>query len=138
MDTAPAESTMTHAATSTALVVEDDAHSALILAQLLEHEGMSVESVRDGRAAVDRITGGPATDVAIISATLPYIDGLEVLARLRASREWSGTVVIVLSGRGDENESVGALTSGANDYVGRPYSPRELVARIRRHRSTNP
>jgi two-component system phosphate regulon response regulator PhoB len=50
----------------------------------------------------------------------------------------SGTVFIVLSGRGDENESVGALTSGANDYVGRPYSPRELVARIRRHRSTNP
>jgi two-component system phosphate regulon response regulator PhoB len=118
------------------LVIEDSVHSALILGDLLAREGFAVETAPDGRAAVARIANGLPTDVVILSANLPYVDGLEVLARIRSDSEWSRAIVIVLSGRGDEDEAVRALTSGASEYILRPYSPRELVVRIRRHRAT--
>ena len=134
MGTPPMASAATHPDV-TVLVIEDSEHSALILTDLLANEGFEVETVADGRAAVARIANGLPTDLVILGATLPYVDGLDVLGHIRSHSDWSRAVVIVLSGRGDEDEAVRAFTSGADDYVSRPYSPRELVARIRRHRA---
>lgn len=119
----------------TVLVIEGSEHSALILKDLLADGGFEVEAVADGRAAVARIANGLPTDLILLSATLPYVDGLDVLGRIRSNGEWSRTVVIVLAGQGDEEEAVRAFARGADDYVARPYSPRELVSRLRRHRA---
>jgi DNA-binding response OmpR family regulator len=114
------------------LIVEDDAHMAYLLAYLAEKEGFVVEHVADGKSAVERIERGDAVELVMLDVMLPYTDGFELLARLRAHPAWQKVPVIILTSRTREHDAVRALGLGADDYLTKPFSPAELVARIRR------
>jgi DNA-binding response OmpR family regulator len=114
------------------LIVEDDVHMAYLLGYLAEKERYDVETIADGRAAVERITNGPASDLVLLDVMLPYLDGFELLEKLRANPAWKQVPVIILTSRTREHDAVRALGLGADDYLTKPFSPAELVARIRR------
>lgn len=109
------------------LVVEDDPTVAEVVARYLEREGFSVEAVGDGPAALDRAAAAPP-DLVVLDLMLPGLDGLEVFRRLRAR----GPVpIVMLTARGDEGERIAGLEVGADDYVPKPFSPRELTLRVK-------
>lgn len=109
------------------LVVEDDPSVAEVVARYLQRDGFLVSWAGDGREALGR-AGGVAPDLVVLDLSLPGVDGLEVLRRLRAL----GPVpVVILTARGEEIDRVQGLELGADDYVVKPFSPRELVARVR-------
>ena len=93
---------------------------------VLREAGFQVIAASDGEEALDHAAVQPP-DAAIIDLVLPDIDGVEVCRRLR---EWTSMPIIVLSAVGDEVEKVRALEAGADDYVTKPFGPRELVARL--------
>ena len=98
-----------------------------MLVEYLGPEGFAVECAGTGSAALERVTRG-ALDLVVLDVMLPELSGFEVLRRLRAS---SRVPVIMLTARGDEVDRVIGLELGADDYLAKPFSPRELVARIR-------
>jgi DNA-binding response OmpR family regulator len=114
------------------LIVEDDVHMAYLLGYLAEKERFDVETIADGRKAVERIDAGPAADLVLLDVMLPYLDGFELLEKLRANAAWKQVPVIILTSRTREHDAVRALGLGADDYLTKPFSPAELVARIRR------
>ena len=118
---------MTEGGASRILVVDDDRNVADVVARYLVREGYDVEVVGDGRAAVDRALA-TLPDLVVLDLMLPGLDGLEVCRRLRALAPMP---VIMLTARGDENDRVVGLDLGADDYVAKPFSPKELVARVR-------
>jgi DNA-binding response OmpR family regulator len=110
-----------------ALIVEDEENLVALLRLHLEREGFEVHQAPDGRAALEvacRI--GP--DVVILDWMLPHLGGMEVLRELR---RYSDPYVIMLTARTDEVDRVVGLSTGADDYLTKPFSPAELVARIR-------
>jgi two-component system, OmpR family, alkaline phosphatase synthesis response regulator PhoP len=109
------------------LVVEDDRTLRQALAFNLGREGYEVTSVADGEAALDRARNG-RPDLILLDMMLPGMSGIEVLRVLR--RDGIGTPVIVLSAKGDEIDRVVGLKVGADDYVAKPFSRPELLARI--------
>lgn len=108
------------------LVVEDDADSALILEAYLRRDGFDVEIARDGVQAID-LHANWHPDLVLLDIMLPRLSGTEVLARIRRG---GNTPVIMMSAIGDEPEKLGALRYGADDYVVKPYSTKEVVARV--------
>jgi len=114
------------------LIVEDDVHMAYLLGYLAEKERFAVESIADGRKAVERIERGDAVDLVLLDVMLPYLDGFELLEKLRSHTDWKRVPVIILTSRTREHDAVRALGLGADDYLTKPFSPPELVARIRR------
>jgi DNA-binding response OmpR family regulator len=114
------------------LIVEDDVHMAYLLGYLAEKERFAVEQIADGRRALERIARGDAVDLVLLDVMLPYTDGFELLEQLRAHEAWRKTPVIILTSRTREHDAVRALSLGADDYLTKPFSPAELVARIRR------
>jgi DNA-binding response OmpR family regulator len=93
----------------------------------LEQEGYSVVAVGSGGEAL-RVVGEEPVRLVILDLNLPDMDGLEVCRRIRARSE---TPVVMLTARDDETDRLAGLDSGADDYIGKPFSPRELVARMR-------
>lgn len=108
------------------LVCDDEPQIVRALRVVLREAGYQVVAASDGEEALDRAAVQPP-DAAIIDLVLPDIDGVEVCRRLR---EWTAAPIIVLSAVGDETEKVRALDAGADDYVTKPFGPRELVARL--------
>lgn len=117
----------------TALIVEDSEHVAYLLEYMLAREGFDVLVANNGRDAADCIASEPARDIVLLDVMLPYKDGFEIVREIRSSERWRETPVIMLSARSMEEDVVRALEAGANDYVTKPYNPRELLARIKRH-----
>jgi two-component system phosphate regulon response regulator PhoB len=112
------------------LVVEDESDLALLLAYNLESEGYVAECVERGDEAELRLAENPP-DLLILDWMLPGVSGLEICRRLRA-RETNRTMpVIMLTARGEEGERVRGLSVGADDYVVKPFSVPELMARVR-------
>jgi two-component system, OmpR family, phosphate regulon response regulator PhoB len=112
------------------LVVEDEAPLALLLSYNLEAEGFIVERVERGDEAELRLTEDPA-DLVILDWMLPGVSGLEICRRLRAREATKTLPVIMLTARGEEGERVRGLSIGADDYVVKPFSVPELLARVR-------
>ena len=108
------------------LVVEDDATVSEILARYLSREGYDVESVGDGRDALARTRSQPP-DLILLDVMLPGMSGLEVCRRVRG---FAAVPIIMLTARGEEHERVFGLRLGADDYVVKPFSPREVTARV--------
>jgi DNA-binding response OmpR family regulator len=109
------------------LVVDDEPMVGEVLTRYLEKEGFIVETAEDGEvalAAFERST----PDLVLLDLMLPRIDGLEVFRRIRAR---SRTAVIMVTARGEETDRIVGLELGADDYVTKPFSPREVVARVR-------
>ena len=105
---------------------------AYLLGYLAEKERFAVESIADGRKAVERIERGDAVDLVLLDVMLPYMDGFELLEKLRSHAAWKQVPIIILTSRTREHDAVRALSLGADDYLTKPFSPAELVARIRR------
>ena len=113
-----------------ALVVEDDPDIVELIDHYLKTEGFEVEALGDGRQALERLQGG-GHDVVILDLQLPGLDGLSLCAELRRDKRTRSLPVIMLTARGDEADRVVGLEVGADDYVVKPFSPKELVARVR-------
>jgi len=109
------------------LVVDDDADVRDVVRSAFEREGFSVDEAGDGEVALSRIAA-TSPSLIVLDLGLPKIRGLDVLRRVRAERT---VPVIVLSGLSDETDRVIGLELGADDYVVKPFSPRELLARVR-------
>ena len=109
------------------LIVDDDQELCSMLAEYLGPEGFAVELAGTGTAALDRVARG-GLDLVVLDVMLPALSGFEVLRRLRSV---SRIPVIMLTARGEEVDRVIGLELGADDYLAKPFSPRELVARIR-------
>jgi DNA-binding response OmpR family regulator len=108
-----------------ALIVDDDRVLADVLAFTLRREGFEIVLAHDGEAALLRFAEeGP--DLVLLDVNIPRLDGFAVCRRIR---EQSDTPVILLTVRGDENDIVAGLGLGADDYITKPFSPRQLVAR---------
>jgi DNA-binding response OmpR family regulator len=110
----------------TVLVVDDDRTVADVVSVYLAHVGYSVDSAADGATALDMAAAHPP-DLVVLDLMLPGVPGLEVCRRLR---ELSSVPIIMLTARGGEEERIVGLHCGADDYVTKPFSPRELVARV--------
>ena len=108
------------------LVVDDDRTVSDVVARYLDRDGHDVAVVADGLAALDEATSSPP-DLVILDLMLPGLSGLEVFRRLR---EIGPLPVIMLTARTDEGDRVAGLELGADDYVTKPFSPRELVLRV--------
>jgi DNA-binding response OmpR family regulator len=109
------------------LVVDDEENIRTVLRRYLETEGIAVAEAADGDQALARLHEA-ATDVVLLDIMLPGTDGLEVLRRLRAT---SDAFVILISARTEEVDRLVGLGMGADDYITKPFSPREVVARVK-------
>jgi DNA-binding response OmpR family regulator len=109
------------------LVVEDDATVSEVVTRYLERDGYIVETVADGQHGLDRALANPP-DLVLLDLMLPSRSGLDVCRELRAR---TPTAVIMLTAKGEENDRVAGLDLGADDYIAKPFSPRELMARVK-------
>jgi DNA-binding response OmpR family regulator len=109
------------------LLVDDDIDLSEMLKEYLRHEGFEVDITHDGEAGAERALAG-AYDIVVLDVMMPGINGIEVLRRIRAA---SRLPVLMLTARGDDVDKVLGLELGADDYVPKPCTPRELVARLR-------
>jgi two-component system phosphate regulon response regulator PhoB len=118
------------------LVVDDDIELVDVVRTALEREGFAVDDAGDGATALDKIADD-APELVVLDLGLPKVRGLDVLRQVRTD---NAVPVIVLSGQSDEADRIIGLELGADDYVVKPFSPRELVARVRSvlRRSRNP
>jgi DNA-binding response OmpR family regulator len=120
-----------------ALLVDDDHELARLLREYLTPHGVSVDHIDEGAGAVDRIAAAaPPYDIVLLDVMLPGIDGFEVCRRIRGRH---AVPIVMLTARGDDTDRVVGLELGADDYVPKPFNPRELLARMRAVlRRTNP
>src|SRR5829696_5641332 len=109
------------------LLIDDDTRMYELLAQYLGQNGISVTHAADGGRGLAALEAG-AYDAVLLDVMMPGMDGLEVCRRIRAK---STLPVIMLTARGDETDRVVGLELGADDYLAKPFSPRELLARLR-------
>jgi len=110
------------------LVVDDDAKIVRLVRTYLEREGFRVVEASDGRSALASIALDPPLLV-VLDLMLPEVDGLSII---RAVRRTDRTPIVMLSARGSTADRIAGLTEGADDYLAKPFSPAELVARIKR------
>ena len=108
------------------LLVEDDETVSEVVERYLEREGFHVEVIADGAEAVSRFDEN--VDLIVLDIMLPSIDGLEVCRQLRNK---SAVPIIMLTALGDESDRIMGLELGADDYLAKPFSPRELTARVK-------
>jgi DNA-binding response OmpR family regulator len=114
---------------STILVVEDDIDIAALIAHYLEKAGHRVERVTSGTEVLPRLRRAPP-DLVILDLMLPGVDGLVVCQAMRADPALAGIPIIMLTARGEESDRISGLELGADDYVTKPFSPKELSARV--------
>jgi two-component system, OmpR family, phosphate regulon response regulator PhoB len=112
------------------LVVEDEPALVTLLRYNLEREGFAVNEAHDGEEALLQLRE-TTPDAVLLDWMLPRISGIEVCRQIRRAPAWRNLPVIMLTARGDEGDRVRGLDSGADDYVVKPFSPGELVARLR-------
>ena len=110
------------------LLVDDDVELVGLLNFYLRSDGFRVSQAHDGESAIELLFSGPLPDIAVIDVMMPGISGIEVLRRIRAR---SSIPVLMLTARGDDESRIQGLELGADDYVPKPCTPRELSARLR-------
>lgn len=114
------------------LIVDDEENILELIAYNLQKEGFQTERAVNGWEALEKVAANPP-DLMILDWMLPGVDGLEVCRRLRDNPKTRGLPIIMLTARVEEVDKVLGLELGANDYVTKPFSPRELLARIKAH-----
>ncbi len=108
-------------------MVDDDAELCSLLSEFLKREGFAVEFENDGKRGLERALEGKH-DLVVLDVMLPGMDGFEILRRLRQA---SRVAVLMLTARGEDVDRIIGLELGADDYLSKPFNPRELAARIR-------
>jgi DNA-binding response OmpR family regulator len=122
--------TTTQGATATrarVLVIEDDPTVAEVVSRYLDRDGFESTAIANGRVGLDRALADPV-DLVVLDLMLPGLGGLEICRALRAS---TATAVIMLTAKGSEDDRIAGLDLGADDYLTKPFSPRELMSRIK-------
>ena len=112
------------------LVVDDEPNIVMSLEFLMRRAGFEVQVARNGREALTALDGTPP-DLMLLDVMMPEFDGYEVCERIRARPEWNATKIVMLTARGRETERERGLKLGADAYVTKPFSTRELVAKVR-------
>ncbi len=112
------------------LIVEDEVAIVTLLRYNLEREGFRVYSTGDGEEAITMVKEHKP-DVIVLDWMLPSMSGIDICKQLRWSTDTKGIPIIMLSARGEESDRIRGLDAGADDYIVKPFSPAELVARIR-------
>lgn len=109
------------------LLVDDDIELTSLLAEYLREEGLDASAVHDGKRGIEEGISG-SYDLVVLDIMMPHLNGIEVMQRIRRS---SDIPILMLSARGDNIDRITGLNLGADDYLAKPCSPSELVARIR-------
>jgi DNA-binding response OmpR family regulator len=112
------------------LVVDDEPNIVMSLRFLMEREGFEVEVAPTGEAALEALQRAPA-DLVLLDVMMPKLDGFEVCQRIRTNPAWATTKIVMLTARGREIERDKGLALGADAYVTKPFSTRELVTRVK-------
>ena len=112
------------------LVVDDEPNIVMSLRFLMEREGFQVEVAPTGEAALAALDQAPA-DLVLLDVMMPELDGFEVCQRIRNNPAWHKTKVVMLTAKGRDVERDKGLALGADAYVTKPFSTRELVARVK-------
>ena len=112
------------------LVVEDDPDIAQLVAHYVKKAGSSADVLTNGRDALAAIAA-KAPDVLVLDLMLPQVDGLEICRTVRGNTATAAIPIIMLTARSEESDRIVGLELGADDYLGKPFSPNELVARVR-------
>ncbi|NDJ18448.1 response regulator transcription factor [Myxacorys almedinensis] len=112
------------------LIVEDEAEIAQLIQLYLEKEGFSCRTCRDGLTAL-QVFQEQKPDLIILDLMIPGLDGLEVCARIRQKPGLKDPYILMLTAKGEELDRIIGLSTGADDYMVKPFSPKELVARVR-------
>ena len=115
---------------SRVLIVEDDPDIASLVDRYLQKAGFSTEVLTSGRDALKGIADRPP-DLIVLDVMLPGVDGLEICRAVRAGPKTANVPIIMLTARAEESERIVGLELGADDYIAKPFSPNELVARVR-------
>jgi two-component system, OmpR family, response regulator len=118
---------MTAVSSTQLLLVDDDAELCAMLGEYLAPEGFTVTSLHDGETGARTALTG-AFDVVVLDVMMPRLNGIEVLRRIRVA---SSVPVLMLTAKGDDVDRIVGLELGADDYLPKPFNPRELVARLR-------
>jgi two-component system, OmpR family, alkaline phosphatase synthesis response regulator PhoP len=118
--------------TGSVLVVDDEPNIALSLEYLMKGQGFDVRVARDGEAALDALRER-LPDVMLLDVMLPKFDGYEVCQQVRANPDWKGVRIIMLTARGRQIEQEKGLALGADDYITKPFSTREVIERVRQY-----
>ncbi len=125
----------------TILIVDDEEDIIELIQYNLKTEGYDILTATSGEAAIE-IADRDQPDLIVLDLMLPGIDGLEVTQRLKGTHATRDIPIVMLTAKGEESDIVTGLEMGANDYISKPFSPRELVARVRgilrRRRKTDP
>jgi DNA-binding response OmpR family regulator len=121
----------------TVLVVEDEPNIVESLSFLMKQAGFVVRVARDGNTAV-RTIESEAPDLVLLDIMMPRCDGYEVCRTIRANPAWDGVRIIMLSAKGRELDRRKGLELGADDYVTKPFSTRQIVERVHEILDTNP
>lgn len=116
--------------TARVLIVEDEKNILLSLQFLLDKEGYAVATARDGAEAL-RLLDEQAPDLVLLDVMLPVLDGFEVCRRVRANPALHGTWIMLLTARGRETEVARGLALGADTYLTKPFSTRDLMQKVR-------
>ncbi len=112
------------------LIIEDDAGVVALVRKALLRDGFQVAAVSDGASGIAQIRRSPP-DLVILDIELPKISGLDVCKKLRSDERLNNLPILILTARGDETDRVLGLELGADDYLSKPFSPRELAARVK-------
>ncbi|MEW6332338.1 MAG: response regulator transcription factor [Pseudomonadota bacterium] len=115
----------------TVLIVEDDPDLAYLLGRLLAREGFATIEANDGKRAAELIEQTAHVDLALLDVMLPYRDGFSLIDPIRA--RWPDAAVVMLTARINERDIVKGFKCGVDDYIGKPFQPAELIARVGRH-----
>jgi len=110
------------------LIVDDEPEIRRLVASYLTEDAFHVEELGDGRAALERLQRRPAIDLVVLDVRMPDLDGIDTLRELR---RFSDVHVIMLTAAAEETDRLIGLSVGADDYVTKPFSPREVVARVK-------
>jgi DNA-binding response OmpR family regulator len=112
------------------LIADDEPNIVISLEYLLQREGYSVAVARDGQEALDAIAQAPP-DLVLLDVMLPRVSGFEVCQKIRENADWSGMRVLMLTAKGRDVEMSKGIALGADAYVTKPFSTKDLLAQIR-------
>jgi DNA-binding response OmpR family regulator len=116
----------------TLFLAEDEEGTATLLKFLLARGGYTVVHAADGQQAQTMIDQMPPPALVLLDIMLPYLNGLQLLAHIRQKADWQHVPIIMLTADSNERDIEQALAAGANDYIVKPFNPRELTARLQR------
>ncbi len=114
------------------LMAEDEEDTASLIRFLLERAGYRILHAEDGRRMQAMVDELPPPDIVLLDMMLPFIGGLQLLGHIRRKPEWQGVPIVMLTADASERDIQRALQAGAQDYMIKPFNPRELTTRLQR------